>query len=161
MSDGTVLMVQPTTPSTNKMLAAVATELSCVVKDVVTQVEQSTEEPGLRVKKLGPLIERQRAVLAAHGVKSFKEYDSLLASASDAEVLAACQRLEKEQEKWSSVLAGLEAGANLNCAQPLKLGEAGPEFRLLEAASGSMVSLSQLLSEGPSCVVLVWLRHFG
>lgn len=152
--------------SSSEVLTGVATKLAEAIEEALAKVEGSSEAPDIRVKYLGPLIEKQRVVLEAHGIKSFKDYESekeLFAAGGEVDhaLTAANARLSRAEQKWRSVLNGLEGDANTDMQPKLKIGDPGPAFELLEAESGKMVSLADLLEEGPSCIIIVWLRHFG
>lgn len=107
--------------------------------------------------------EARRAALDAGGFGSSAALDSALATASQEGSEAAKTAeagLKEAEERWKHILQGLEAEANTELKTPLRIGQPGPDFRL-QSSFGKPISLGDLLAQGPSSVLLIWLRHFG
>jgi len=144
-------------------IVGISRDLSEAIEEASARVKAAASQaPGDRVKCFAPLIEKQRAILAAHGLKSFKDVAAKfeLATAQEKED-PEVKRLALAEDSWRATLSSLEADANTDLTARLQIGDANPGFDLLEARSGSKVSLASLQAEGPSCIILVWLRHFG
>lgn len=151
--------------ATEKPVSVVAAsrDLAEAIEESLAKVQEAEgTDPGERVKCFGPLIGKQQAILAKHGLKSFKDYASKLDLATVEEKKdPEMKRLALAEQNWRSVLAQLEEDANTDLTPKLEVGDASPGFDLLEARSDGYVSLANLLAEGPSCIIMVWLRHFG
>lgn len=145
-------------------VSAAATALAQRVEEALAKVEGSDKDPGERVKLLGPLIEAQRAALDGAGFESFAAYEAAVQALQPGgapEAESATARLARAEARWASLLGGLEEQANCDLSMPLRSGDAAPPMDLVEAKSGAKVSLPELLSEGPSSVLLLFMRHFG
>jgi len=137
--------------------ADAAEAIAANIDAVIQRLAQSTSAVDERVKLFASLIESRRAALDAAGVASSAALEAGLLADKAAGAKA---RLALAEERWKQELGKLEAAANSATQVPLKIGDRAPDFKLLEA-SGSTVSLGDLLSQGASSVLLVFLRHFG
>lgn len=137
--------------------AAAAEAIASNIDAVLQRVAESSSAVDKRVLLFAPLIESRRAALDAAGVESSVVLEAGLRADKATE---AKERLATAEARWKQELGKLEAAANTTTQVALKIGDRGPDFRLLEA-SGSAVSLGDLLSQGASSILLVWLRHFG